>query len=258
MPAVFRETATSVIRWNERRRRAARIRAISLWSRVLLRSLGFQVDLRYGHRLTCSGSLLVANHLSFWDVLALASQTQAVFVTSVEVRDTPVLGWICRAAGCLFVERRSRDHAGRERAEVARVLSEGASVVLFPEATSTDGSGVLPFKRSFFSSAVAAGSPVVPICINYQEIDGKPINAKNRDLVFYYVEHDFFTQLSHAFNFRSVKIEVEVLEALEIKMYQLDRDRLAADAYRAVVSRYQPISQPIFDDKCCSHPTRDR
>lgn len=239
--AAFREPSMTLLGWSESRRRKARTRAISRWSRFMLQGLNIQVRLKHAPRLARPGSLLVANHLSFWDVLALASQTQAVFVTSVEVRDTPVLGWICRAAGCIFVERRSRDRTGKEKAEIARILREGSSVVLFPEATSSNGAGVLPFKRSFFTSAIAAGCPVIPLCINYKEIDGQPVDAKNRDLVFYYGEHRFLTQLSHAFRFRSVKIEIEVLEALEIETYRMNRDGLTADAYQAVVSRYQPL-----------------
>jgi 1-acyl-sn-glycerol-3-phosphate acyltransferase len=239
--AAIREPSMALIGWSESRRRTARTRAISLWSKAFLKVLGFEVKTRYAARLRRPGSLLVANHLSFWDVLAIASQTQAVFVTSVEVRDTPVLGWLCRAGGCIFVERRSRDRSGQERMEVAQALREGASVVLFPEATSTNGSGVLPFKRSFFTSAMAAESPVIPLCINYKEIDGEPVSVKNRDLVFYYGDHEFFTQLAHAFRLRSVKIEIDVLEAIEIDPYLLDREALTTEAYRAVVSRYQPL-----------------
>jgi 1-acyl-sn-glycerol-3-phosphate acyltransferase len=244
--APFRELGMVLLGWSEKRKRHARTRAISLWSRSLLWTLNFKVEakpLPHLGKFGQSGTLLVANHLSFWDALALASQTQAVFVTSVEVRDTPLLGWICRAGGCIFVERRSRDRSGEERAEVAKALREGATVALFPEATSTNGSGVLPFKRSFFTSALAAGSPVIPICINYKEVDDEAISVKNRDLLFYYGNHDFFTQLSHAFHLRSAKIEVDVLEAIETQNTSMDREELTQRAYEAIVSRYQPISQ---------------
>jgi 1-acyl-sn-glycerol-3-phosphate acyltransferase len=241
LAALVRESWMGLLRWSEKRRRHARTRAITLWSRALLWTLGFEVQIKHPRRLGPSGALLVANHLSFWDVLALASQTQAVFVTSIEVRDTPVLGWICRAGGCIFVERRSRDHSGQERVEVAKILREGASVVLFPEATSSNGSSVLPFKRSFFTSALAAGSPVIPVCINYKEVDGEPITSRNRDLLFYYGEHDFFTQLSHAFHLRSAKIELEILEAIETEISTMDREELTQRSYQAIVSHYQPI-----------------
>lgn len=58
--------------------------------------------------------LLVGNHLGLMDVFLLASVRPSLFITSVEMRNTPLLGTICEMGGCLFVERRNRAGIGQE------------------------------------------------------------------------------------------------------------------------------------------------
>jgi 1-acyl-sn-glycerol-3-phosphate acyltransferase len=239
--SALRELGMAALALDEPRRRNARSRALGRWGRFLLGRLGFGVALEpRGALPQDGGALIVANHLSFWDTVAIASRVPVVFVTSVEVRDTPLLGWITRAGGCIFVERRERRHKDAERAEVARALREGARVVLFPEATSTDGSGVLPFKRSFFSPAIEAGCPVVPMCIHYA-VDGRPVSSRNRDDLFYYGEQKFETQLLRTLRLDRVTISVDVLEPIGTRAGLTDREELVERAYEAVSSRFVPV-----------------
>jgi 1-acyl-sn-glycerol-3-phosphate acyltransferase len=246
--SALREVGMAILELDDMDRRRVRTRAVSRWARWLMKNLRFDVVCDNVTALSRDGVMLVSNHLSFWDVAAIASRTTAVFVTSVEVRDTPVLGWICRAAGCVFVERRADRRPGgsaastaEERAEVAEVLLHGFTVVLFPEATSTDGSAVLPFKRSFFSSAIAAGSPVVPMCLNYRMIDGVPLSARNRDEVFYYGDQSFGPQLARALRLRSVRIEITIMDPIPTRAAETDRRWLADQAHSAVSSRFDPV-----------------
>lgn len=239
--ALFREPGMSLAGWEEPRKRKARSRSMGRWARWLMGVLNFDVRFRPACGLDNEGALLVANHLSFWDVIAIATHVPVVFVTSVEMRDTPVLGWICRAAGCVFVDRRDRSRKNQEREEVALALREGSAVVLFPEATSTDGSGVLPFKKSFFSPAIESGRPVIPMCINYGNIDGRPVDRSNRDLVFYYGDQKFHTQLLRTLRLRSLEISIEMLDPIPTHRESTDREWLVKQAYEAVTSRFVPV-----------------
>ena len=94
--------------------------------------------------------LIVSNHLSYLDVLAMISVLNTRFVTSMEVKHAAGLGWITDQAGCLYVERRSRKNLKTEINEISKALEGGFYVVVFPEATSTNGDGVLRFKRPLF------------------------------------------------------------------------------------------------------------
>ncbi len=138
------------------------------------------------------GMLVVCNHVSYLDILILSSKLPCVFITAHEWRRAPLVGWMSRVAGSVFVRRHTRSQLRDEIDAVRRALEEGFTVVLFPEATSSDGSGLLPFKTSLFAAAQRAHSAVVPACIRYTMVDGEPLNDRTRRLVHFYRPHNFF------------------------------------------------------------------
>jgi len=165
-------------------RRRLQTRLISLYARRLLDSLGYQVEAQ--EIVWPERAFIVANHLSYVDILCIASQSPCVFVTSTEMRDTPFLGIICRLGGCIFVNRKRHFVARSELNEIRETLTAGSRVVVFPEATSSDGSQVLPFKRGLFRAAQDARVPLVSVCLNYDEYryEGPLEESRNRICYF--------------------------------------------------------------------------
>ena len=128
-------------RFPHERRQAARARNISKHSRSLLRSARLFPSFHHLEKLReiPGGALIVANHLSFWDILVLSSQIPCLYVTSIEVRETPLLGRLAVLGGCVFVERRSRDRIDSEIEQIRSELKQGKKVVLFrKERVATD------------------------------------------------------------------------------------------------------------------------
>jgi len=113
--------------------------------------------------------MTVSNHISYLDVLVIAAQMPTVFVTSTEVRDEPIVGTICRLAGCIFVDRRSARRLRSEIAEISSLMKDGLHVVVFPEATSTRGDAIRPFRRALFEAAIHSGMPLWVGRIRYPE-----------------------------------------------------------------------------------------
>lgn len=97
--------------------------------------------------------LLVANHLGYLDALVLASLAPATFVAKSEVAAWPVFGWLTRLSGAVFVRRSRRLGVRPALEQMRQVLQAGGLTVLFPEGTSTDGAGVLPFRPALLASA---------------------------------------------------------------------------------------------------------
>ena len=116
--------------------------------------------------------LLVCNHLSYLDILVLASLTPAVFVAKCEVKSWPVFGWFARLAGTLFVDRGRRAHVGQVTNEMQTALNQGAVVILFPEGTSSGGDTVLPFKSSLLEPATQQNHSLSAGLIQYELSDG--------------------------------------------------------------------------------------
>jgi len=155
------------------KRRAARAAWLHRWCRFACLVLGL--------RLTTTGSiprsgLLVCNHLSYLDIIALSSLQPCVFVAKRDVRAWPLFGWLARAGGTIFVQRNSRLAAPTEISQIREAIEAGLLVVLFPEGTSSDGATVLPFKSSLLQAAVSSGCPIAPAGITYHLSRGSVAN----------------------------------------------------------------------------------
>ncbi len=153
-----------------RRRARWRHRCFRTWSRWLLAVMGAQVK-THG-RPPEPPFLLVTNHLSYIDVLVLASRVDAVFLAKSEVAEWPIIGSLCRSVGTLFVDRRARRDLPRAIAAIEGTLANGLGVALFPEGTSTRGETVAPFHPSLLEVAARADWPVAYASLGYATPEG--------------------------------------------------------------------------------------
>lgn len=117
--------------------------------------------------------LLVANHLSYLDIMILSAIIPCVFVAKREIERWPIFGFMSRMAGTIFLDRERRAETRFAQEEMERRLSEGLTVVLFPEATSSDGTSVLPFRPALFQAAINTGAAISAARIRYQVSSGR-------------------------------------------------------------------------------------
>lgn len=148
-----------------------KLRAIQLWSRRVLASCGMRLAVYGG--MPEGGGLLVCNHISWLDIMAVNAAFPGRFVAKDDVAKWPVVGYLATQAQTVYVSRNrgSKGNAAKIAA-VAEALRGGDAVTVFPEGTSTEGDGILPFKPSFFQTAFDAGVPVVPVLCRYPNVDG--------------------------------------------------------------------------------------
>lgn len=105
---------------------------------------------RTGEPMQRAGAV-VANHASWLDIFALNAAKRVYFVAKSEVAGWPVIGWLARATGTVFIVRDKRAVADQIRVFQER-LAAGHQLLFFPEGTSTDGMQVLPFKPTLFGA----------------------------------------------------------------------------------------------------------
>ena len=192
------------------------------------------------HARTSPNFMIVANHMSYLDGVIMAAFRQGAFVTSMEMRAAPVLGIITELGGCLYVERRSKENIHNEISEIEEALKTGFNVIIFPEATSTNGAKVLPFKRPLFAAAAKAQVPVLPVVIEYESIDGVPVTAGNRDTLCWYGKMDFAPHFLQLTRHRRIRVRLKVLPPISVGP-GATRDALMDEAYLRISSHYQPI-----------------
>ncbi len=130
------------------------------------------VELRVHGPLRGGGVLLVSNHVSWLDIPVIAAARPCYFLSKDEVSRWPLIGWIARSVGTLFIRR----GGGESRAKVKEIrerLGRGQGVLVFPEGTTTDGTGVRRFFAPLFAAA-EGGVPVQPVAIRYRDAAGRP------------------------------------------------------------------------------------
>jgi 1-acyl-sn-glycerol-3-phosphate acyltransferase len=187
--------------------------------------------------------LFVGNHQGMLDILLLAAVHPCLFITSVELRETPFLGTLAEIGGSLFVERRSRSNIINEMIGIRQVLQQGFSVILFPEGTSTNGERILPFKKTLMTAAAGTGIPIKPFVINYRSVNGEPMSHKWRDFVCWYGDIKFYQSLWRLLTVRSITAELEYLPEVVIHTEEQRRE-VVVQIQAMVESRFSPIRSP--------------
>ena len=119
---------------------------------------------------TAGPVLLTANHVSWLDILVLHGAGHCRFVSKADVRHWPLIGTLATGAGTLYIERASRRDAMRVVHHMAQALRSGDVLAVFPEGTTGDGHGVLPFHANLLQAAISADAPVQPVMLRY--VDG--------------------------------------------------------------------------------------
>lgn len=185
------------------------------------------------------GLLFVANHVSYLDIIALASRIDAAFVAKAEVARWPGIGLIARLGRTVFV-RRSPAHSARQCATLAARLGAGERLILFAEGTSSDGTRVLPFKSALFGALErpGAGPPVTiqPVTIAYRQFrGGLAIGRALRACYAWYGDMALLPHLWAALGLPGVLVELRFHEPLPATAFA-SRKALAAHAERQVAS----------------------
>lgn len=172
---VLRIGEVAIMRVAGRRVTAASNAVVRLWAALALPVLGLRY-VQHGRPMAMGGAF-VANHSSWLDIVVLQRAAAPFLVSKAEVRQWPVIGFIGRAIGTMFIDRRPAEAKRQEQALLWR-LKVGDRMALFPEGTSSDGRRVLPFKSTLFGvfllPEVAGAVAVQPVTIVYRARPGLP------------------------------------------------------------------------------------
>lgn len=147
------------------------------WSLKLLRLAGMRLVVHHDEARLEHGALVVGNHISWIDIYVINAWRPTPFVSKAEVRHWPVVGWLAARLGTVFIEREKRRDARRTMHEMAERLAAGETMCVFPEGTTSNGLALLPFHANLFQAAVSAGCHVQPICLLYEDAQGRQTTA---------------------------------------------------------------------------------
>ncbi|UJW84554.1 lysophospholipid acyltransferase family protein [Devosia sp. SL43] len=151
--------------------------------------LGLRVTV-IGQPATGRATLLVSNHISWTDIIAIGSVADVTFVAKREVGEWFFVGMMARLQKTIFVDRTRRSDAGRTATEMGAHMAGGNAVLLFAEGQSDIGTHVLPFRSALVGAAqhamIDAGARDVliqPLTIAYVRLQGLPVGRTDRSLI---------------------------------------------------------------------------
>lgn len=147
------------------------------WSLRMLKLCGMRLVVHNDGARLDEGVLVVANHISWIDIYVINAWRPTPFVSKAEIRRWPVVGWLAQQLGTVFIQREKRSDAKRIMHELAERLNAGEQMCVFPEGTTSDGVQLLPFHANMFQAAVSASRPVQPVCLMYEDSQGRQSTA---------------------------------------------------------------------------------
>ena len=214
---------------------------IQSWSLRTLHVMGVTVRVQadeVSSATFASPQLLVANHVSWLDVLVIQSLHPSVFVAKEEVRAWPVLGAIAQACEVVFVARGSPSSARKMVAGVSAALARGHRVAGFPEGTSTEGHAVRMFHANLFEAAIEQAVDVQPLALRY-------INAttgKHCQVAAFVGDLGFIESLHRVMSAPSITVHLRLGESLPAQGHS--RKTLAQLSHRCVSTQLEALSAP--------------
>ncbi len=154
---------------------AQRQQAVQAWAEGLLAKIGISLQ-RAGTPAPTGPVLLVANHISWLDIVTMHAARYCRFVSKADIRQWPLVGSMADAADTLYIQRESRRDAMRVVHHMAESLRAGDVVAVFPEGTTSDGLQMLPFHANLLQAAIAVDAPVQPVAITYVDAASRALS----------------------------------------------------------------------------------
>ena len=146
--------------------KADRERRVHVWAGQMLRIVGIDLQV-LGVPPSTGPVLLVANHISWLDIVVMHAAHYCRFVSKSELKGWPLVSTLSDGAGTLYIERESRRDAHRMVHLMADHLRAGDVLAVFPEGTTGDGVTLKPFHANLIQAAIEASVPAQPIALKF-------------------------------------------------------------------------------------------
>jgi lyso-ornithine lipid O-acyltransferase len=186
------------------------------------------------------GYVIISNHFGYLDGIVLGSLFPVIFVSKTEVKSWPVIGWWTTLCGTVFINRQSKGLIPLAIKEMSRKLKQGANILLFPEGAATNGERMLPFQTAPLAAPLRSRAIIVPITLAYQSVEGQPVSAANRDLVYCYDDMPDAPHFWKLLGLCRIEARVTIQPKVECSLYEdnsAGRKRLAEVCYNRVLGR---------------------
>ncbi len=192
------------------------------WLKWFSAILNLQVTIKGD--LPIKANFLVSNHISWLDIIVLGCFSPAHFVAKNDILAWPVIGYLARQGGTIFVRRGDKQQVKLIAEKMVWLLKQNSMVIAFPEGTTTRGDVVLPFHASLFQAALLTKAAIQPVALQYL--------GEAKKLAPFIGEDSFVPHLIKVLSLNKVEVQVDVLP--EISTVSKTRHSISCEA-RSVI-----------------------
>jgi 1-acyl-sn-glycerol-3-phosphate acyltransferase len=186
------------------------------------------------------GYVIISNHFGYLDGIVLGSLFPVVFVSKNEVKSWPVVGQWTTLCGTVFINRQRKGLIPLAVKEISEKLKQQANILLFPEGAATNGERMLPFQTAPLAAPLRSRAIIVPITLAYQSVEGQPVSAANRDLIYCYDDMPDVPHFWKLLALHRVEARVTIQPRVDCSRYEdnsAGRKKLAEDCYNRILGR---------------------
>ena len=218
-------------------------RVSHIWSKGMLFFLG--VKRSVDGTPPARGTFATSNHMSHLDIMAIGSLYPTNFIAKVEISGWPIIGFMARVGGTIWVNREQARDTVRLREKLGYLLRKGCTITMFAEGTSGRGDVVNPFKPPLFEAASQLGTPCVPVSVTYRTPgDGPgpagPDGGNPSQTVCWWGDMTFLPHYWRMLGLSRIEARVRFGEPVT---GIADRKELAAECHRRVEAIFDPVPQ---------------
>ena len=167
---------------------------------------------------------MVANHISWRDIIVIQSIKPSIFVAKSDVASWPLFGWVAQMTGTIFIKRDKVSDIKKALKKIKRRLMK-RSVCIFPEGTSTNGRYLLPFKSNLFQASIDTHKSILPLCLRYEQ------NNMYTDKVAFVDDMSLVDSIVSIKQEKDIKAVVEILQPIRPRF---NRKELASYAHEMI------------------------
>lgn len=196
---------------------------VQWWLKGILKILGVTIHVTGQmpeHSMDSSnrGYLFVGNHVSWLDIPVIGSLSRTNFLSKAEVAQWPLIGWLAKGSGTLFIKRGSGD-ARNVTHQITERIQAGHSVIFFPEGTSTDGQTIRPFYPKLFRVCEHTPVQFQPFVLKYRA--HHPSDSERCPVAFI-ADDDFMTHLWNLLHCHRIEAEVHFTSTVRFQRETLN------------------------------------
>ncbi|MBR4475393.1 MAG: 1-acyl-sn-glycerol-3-phosphate acyltransferase [Alphaproteobacteria bacterium] len=196
--------------------------------------------------------LVVSNHISVFEIAMFPVAFGGSLIAKKEVASWPIVGWVAKKFGVIFVDRNPSTAATALEAVQKTLANIKYPLFVFPEGTTTNGAYVKQFKSALFNVIEGTNIPVQPVVVNYRFRNGDVISPEDMANHYAYFdnkkmeqgplaarERSAFGQLYHVMMLGGMMIEMTVLPVPDLT--GLNRKEIAAKLGEMVSEKYMEL-----------------